>query len=88
MGRFVYADNSATTQVSDRVFESMLPYLKEEYGNASSLYKIGRDSSIAIEAARERVAKALGCEPREVYFTSCGSESDNWALKSTMVRLG
>ncbi len=88
MGRFVYADNSATTQVSDRVFESMLPYLKEEYGNASSLYKIGRDSSIAIEAARERVAKALGCEPREVYFTSCGSESDNWALKSTMERLG
>ncbi len=88
MGRFVYADNSATTQVSDRVFEAMLPYLKEEYGNASSLYKIGRDSSIAIEAARERVASALGCEAREIYFTSCGSESDNWALKGTMERLG
>ncbi len=88
MGHFVYADNSATTQVSDRVFEAMLPYLKEQYGNASSLYKIGRDSSIAIEAARERVANALGCEAREIYFTSCGSESDNWALKGTMERLG
>ncbi len=66
----------------------MLPYLKEQYGNASSLYKIGRDSSIAIEAARERVANALGCEAREIYFTSCGSESDNWALKGTMERLG
>ena len=88
MERFVYADNSATTQISDRVFEAMLPYLKNKYGNASSLYKIGRDSSIAIEAAREQVANALGCEPREIYFTSCGSESDNWALKSTMERLG
>lgn len=88
MGRFVYADNSATTQISESVFQAMLPFLKEEYGNASSLYKIGRDSRIAIETAREQVAKALGCEPREIYFTSCGSESDNWALKGTMERLG
>lgn len=88
MGRFVYADNSATTQISDNVFQAMLPFLKEEYGNASSLYKIGRDSRIAIESAREQVAKVLGCEPREIHFTSCGSESDNWALKGTMERLG
>ncbi|MFQ8600739.1 MAG: cysteine desulfurase family protein, partial [Oscillospiraceae bacterium] len=81
MQRFVYADNSATTKLSDAVYEAMLPYIKDNYGNASSIYSIGRDSSIAIEAAREQVANALGALPAEVFFTSGGTESDNWAIK-------
>lgn len=79
--RFVYADNSATTPVSPLVLEAMLPYFKEEYGNPSSIYSIGRDAKKAIEKAREQVAKALNADPSEIYFTSCGTESDNWALK-------
>lgn len=82
MNRFVYADNAATTKISDSVFNAMLPYLKEHYGNPSSIYSIGRDSKKAIELAREKVARALNAEPVEIYFTGCGSESDNWALKS------
>ena len=81
--RMIYADNAATTAVSDEVLEAMLPYFRENYGNASSIYKLGRDAQKAVETAREKVAKALGAEPREVYFTSCGSESDNWAIKGT-----
>jgi len=61
----------------------MLPYLTEEYGNPSSIYTLGRNSAIAVNKARHQVAQALGCEDSEVYFTSCGSESDNWAIKST-----
>ncbi|MCI9458068.1 MAG: cysteine desulfurase NifS [Oscillospiraceae bacterium] len=87
MGRFVYADNAATTRISDSVFQAMVPFLTEKYGNASSLYGLGRDSRRAIEAAREKTAKALGAEPREIYFTSCGSESDNWAIKSTALAM-
>lgn len=81
--RMIYADNAATTAVSDEVLEAMLPYFRENYGNASSIYKLGRDAQKAVETAREKVAKALGAEPREIYFTSCGSESDNWAIKGT-----
>lgn len=79
----VYLDNAATTKVSDNVFNAMLPYLKEEYGNPSSIYTLGRNSAIAVNKARKQVADALGCEVGEVYFTGCGSESDNWAIKST-----
>ena len=79
----IYLDNAATTKVSDNVLNAMLPYLKEEYGNPSSLYTLGRNSAIAVNKARHQVAQALGCEDSEVYFTSCGSESDNWAIKST-----
>jgi len=78
---YVYADNAATTQISDPVFEAMLPWLKEGYGNPSSIYKKGRDAGGAVLAAREQVAACLGAEPGEVYFTSSGSESDNWAIK-------
>ncbi len=85
--RFIYADNSATTQVSDNVLQEMLPYLKENYGNPSSIYKIGREAGHAIENARERIAKVFGCLPKEIYFTSGGSEADNWAVKSTAHRL-
>ena len=81
--RFIYADNAATTAVSEEVLTAMLPYFREGYGNASSIYKLGRDAQKAVETAREKVAKALGAEPREIYFTSCGSESDNWAIKGT-----
>ena len=81
MKRFVYADNAATTKISDSVFQSMIPYLTEKFGNASSLYSLARESRRAVEAAREKVAKALGAEAREIFFTSCGTESDNWALK-------
>ena len=81
MKRFVYADNAATTRVSDSVLQSMIPYLTEKYGNASSIYSLARDSRRAIEAAREKVAAALGAEAREIFFTSCGTESDNWAVK-------
>ena len=79
----IYLDNAATTNVSDNVLNAMLPYLKEEYGNPSSIYTLGRNSAIAVNKARHQVAQALGCEDSEVYFTSCGSESDNWAIKST-----
>ena len=76
-----YFDNSATTKIDETVFATMLPYLKENYGNPSSIYKIGRENKKAIEESREKVAKALNCNPQEIYFTSCGSESDNTALK-------
>ena len=77
----VYLDNSATTRVDDDVLKAMIPYFAESYGNASSIYKLGRDNRRVIEDAREKVAKILNCEPTEVYFTSGGSESDNMALK-------
>ena len=81
--RFIYADNAATTAVSEEVLNAMLPYFREAYGNASSIYKLGRDAQKAVEEAREKVAAALGADPKEIFFTSCGSESDNWAIKGT-----
>jgi len=81
--RFIYADNAATTQVSEEVLSAMLPYFRTAYGNASSIYKLGRDAQRDVEAAREKVAAALGAKPSEIFFTSCGSESDNWAIKGT-----
>jgi cysteine desulfurase len=81
--RFVYMDHAATTFIKPEVAESMLPFLKEYFGNPSSLYSIGRESREAIETAREQLAKALGSKPEEIYFTSGGTESDNWAIKGT-----
>lgn len=81
MERFVYVDNAATTTISDSVLTAMQPYFKEKYGNASSIYKIGREAKKAIEYARIQVANAIGAKPQEIYFTSGGSESDNWAIK-------
>ncbi len=81
MSRFVYADNAATTCVSPKVVEAMLPYLTEHYGNASSLYSVGRDAKTGLENAREKIASILGAEPGEIFFTSGGSEADNWAIK-------
>ncbi len=79
--RFIYADNAATTAVSEEVLNAMLPHFTKSYGNASSIYKLGRDAQKDIENARAKVAEALGAEPKEIFFTSCGSESDNWAIK-------
>lgn len=79
--RFVYADNSATTKISKPVLDAMMPYLTDNYGNASSIYSIGMDSARAILKAREAVAKAIGAKTSEIYFTSGGSEADNWAIK-------
>lgn len=80
--RFVYADHSATTGVRPEVLEAMLPYLKEEYGNPSSIYKKARTAKEALEKARDQVAKAIGAKSAtEVFFTGSGTEADNWALK-------
>jgi cysteine desulfurase len=81
--RFVYMDHAATTFTKSEVFEAMLPFLKEHFGNPSSLYSIGREGKEAVEIAREQLAKALGASPEEIYFTSGGTESDNWAIKGT-----
>lgn len=79
--RFVYADNAATTAVSPEVFEAMKPWFGPKWGNPSSLHRLGREAAIALEDARARIAACLGARPHEIYFTSCGSESDNWAIK-------
>lgn len=77
----IYMDNAATTKLSESVLESMMYWLKEGYGNASSIYTLGRDAQIALTNAREDIAKSLNCESREIFFTSGGSEADNWAIK-------
>ena len=77
----VYMDNGATTRVTEPVFEAMRPYFCEIYGNPSSFHSVGRESRRAVEAARAQVAKALGAEAREIYFTGCGTEADNWAIR-------
>ena len=77
----IYLDNSATTKIKTEVLNEMMPYLTTEYGNASSLYSVGRKAKKAIEKARGQVAKLINCNPHEIYFTGSGSESDNTALK-------
>ena len=83
----IYADNAATTKMSRNAIEAMLPYMKEIYGNPSSLYEIGQRAKEELEAARSRAAAALNCEPDEIYFTSGGSEADNQAIVSA-ARIG
>ena len=78
----VYADNAATTKMSRHAIEAMVPYLENIYGNPSSLHSLGQEAKEALEDARARVAACLGCEPREIYFTSGGSEADNQAIIS------
>ena len=82
MDKYIYADNAATTAISDNVFKVMTKVLKEDYGNPSSLYEIGSNAKMIVETAREKVAKAINADPKEIYFTSGGSEADNWAIKS------
>lgn len=80
-GRYIYADNAATTRVTESVLGAMLPYFTEEYGNASAVCKPGQRAARAVLNARKAIADALGADVREIYFTSGGSESDNWAIK-------
>ncbi len=81
MDRFVYADNAATTRLLPEVLETMMPYLTEQYGNASSLYSFGQESRVAVDEAKQTIADCLHCRPEEVFITSGGSEADNWAIK-------
>ena len=78
----IYADNAATTRISDVAFENMLPFLREQYGNASSQYSLGAKAKRAIEQSRRQVAVAIGAEPSEIIFTSGGSEANSWILRS------
>ncbi len=81
MSKTVYLDNSATTKIRKEVLDAMMPYLTDQYGNASSIYHLGRESRKAIDEARDKVAKALNAKPSEIFFTNSGTESDNWAIK-------
>lgn len=89
--KIIYVDNSATTPISKEVLDAMMLWLTEGYGNASSIYSKGREAGWALKAAREKIAEILGAQPNEIYFTSGGSESDNWAIKgaaATMAKRG
>jgi cysteine desulfurase len=77
----IYADNAATTKISDSVFEQMLPFLREQYGNASSQYSLGVKAKRAVEQARKQVAEAIGAQSSEIVFTSGGSEANSWVLR-------
>ena len=80
-----YFDHAATTAVREEVVRAMLPYLGVEYGNPSSVYSLGRKNKKIVEENRSKVAKAINADQNEIYFTSCGSESDNLALKGIML---
>ena len=86
MKHLIYADNAATTQMDVDVFEAMKPYLLHEYGNASQPYSFARQPKKAIQEARETIASCIGALPEEIYFTSGGTESDNWAIKGIAFR--
>ncbi len=91
MEKIIYVDNAATTPISSPVLDSMFPFLKTHFGNPSSIYSVGQTAKKAIEEARATIAECLGATPREIYFTSGGSEADNWAIKGvarTMLKKG
>ena len=77
----IYLDNAATTKIDDRVLEAMMPYLKDSFGNASSVHSYGRETKVLLEDARETIANFIGAKPAEIYFTSGGTEANNFALK-------
>lgn len=83
MGKLIYMDNAATTFVDKRVLDAMIPYLSDKCFNPSSIYDGAQDVHEALDNARETIAKSLNANPREIYFTACGTESDNWAIKGT-----
>ena len=78
----IYLDNASTTKIDNMVLAEMLPYLRDNYGNASSLHSLGRKSRQAIEHAREQVAKAINAEPNQIFFTSGSTESNNWIISN------
>ena len=84
----IYFDNAATTPLDPEVLQAMMPYLTEKFGNPSSIYSYGRETKMAIEAARKSVAKILGCKPAEIFFTSGGTESSNTAIRASVQDLG
>jgi cysteine desulfurase len=86
MKKYIYMDNSATTPVKKEVLDEMLPYFTEKYGNPSSIYSLGSESRVAAEKAREQVAKVLGADKKEIFFTAGGSEADNWAIKGIALK--
>ena len=79
--RKIYLDHAATTPMSAEVFEKMKPFFSDTFGNPSAVYTEGRMAKAAVETAREQAARSLNAKPEEIYFTSGGSESDNWAIK-------
>ena len=81
----VYADNAATTQMIRAAIDAMLPYMETVYGNPSSLHSVGQQAAEALQSARERIARRLNASPREIYFTSGGSEADNQAIISAAI---
>ena len=81
MKRFIYADNAATTKLDSDALNEMLPWLQDEYGNASQPYAFARKPKKALSEARATIASCIGAQPEEIYFTSGGTESDNWAIK-------
>lgn len=83
--RNIYLDNAATTVVRQEVLETMMPYFNQVYGNASSIHTFGREAREAIEKARLQTAAAIGADPKEIYFTSGGTEADNWAIKGSVM---
>ncbi len=84
MSRLIYADNAATTALSKTALDAMMPYLTTEYGNPSSLYRHGQRAKEALENARSTIAACLNADPKEIFFTSGGTESDNWAILKTV----
>lgn len=87
MEKLVYADNAATTKISKNVIEVMMPYLLSNYGNPSSIYSMGRSAKMAVEQSRKQIANSIGADPREIFFTSGGTEADNWAIKGMANKL-
>ena len=83
MKRMIYADNAATTQLDHDAFEAMKPYLLEEFGNASQPYSFARSAKKALKEARETIAQLIGATPEEIFFTSGGTESNNWVIKGS-----
>ena len=81
MEKIIYMDNAATTKINSQVLDAMMPFLKDDFGNPSTIYSIGKKAKKAIEEARNTVAGLLGADSKEIFFTSCGTESDNWAIK-------
>lgn len=88
MSRFIYADHAATTALSDTAVKAMAPYFQQQYGNPSSLYRFAQEAKSHLEQARAEIAACLGARPEEIYFTSGGTEADNWAVGSSMERMG
>ena len=87
MAKFVYADNAATTPVSREVIEAMQPCFEAAWGNPSSQHAKGYEAKELLDGARARIAAVFNCNPTEIYFTSCGTESDNWAIKGAALRM-